>query len=94
MLGRSHEKFKRKHITATWKRGDVVTYGRSDRKNERRPVLEIWTKKNVGYICHEQENGRKSSAGCCKLRNHERYDICYLAEALVDTQALENLAGK
>ncbi len=40
------------------------TDGRSDRENERGPIFEIWAKKNVGDISHEQEYRDESGAGC------------------------------
>ncbi len=70
------------------------TYRRSDREDESRPVFKIGAEENVGDVGHEQENGGESGSRSCKLRDHDRYDVCDLAKALVNTKTLENLAGR
>ncbi len=67
------------------------TYRRSDREDESGPVFKIGAEENVGDVRHEQENGGESGSRSYKLRNHDRYDVCDLAKALVNTKTLENL---
>ena len=55
----------------TRRRLALRTYRGSDRKNERGPILEVRAEKYVGNVCHEQEYGGKSGAGCAKLGDHD-----------------------